>query len=466
MKRTASETTSAKVLTQPVTDADVSKVNRTYETLGLKLSDAECRLPFVVEFLGTPKAGKTSVRNMIGRLAEKHTFRVYCPNEGASTPSRRAIRQHLAAFNTLNACYALDQLLSKCIPRNQCDLLLLDRGIIDAQVWFEVLRKEEIITTQNAKSAQAFFALPPWVGLVDAFVLMTCNPRESNRRELRSQLARTGNLATSMPFLEALNSIYLSSSFFEQLHVSGKPILHVDTSSEHCDMPKTAFVVAEWLARLLDTRLVPSYLTIPRDLINFKGYLPADRAPISLWEGALDYAPKDHAETDSSRKQIVACAYIAVGDKLLRLHRTGHANRPELQGKLSLAVGGHAEPGDAKNGDDLLEVLLNCVRRELEEELVFDRAPDLRLLGFINDESVEAGRYHMAAVYRAKFSGGRVAVRPEVSDQEFGARSWASVSREQVFAASKDYDPWSQWIIESVLGGPAVSHDGQELLEI
>jgi predicted NUDIX family phosphoesterase len=114
---------------------------------------------------------------------------------------------------------------------------------------------------------------------------------------------------------------------------------------------------------------------------------------------------------------------------------------------LSVGVGGHVEQEDATGTADLQATLKNCLLRELKEELLFDGTPELKLLGFVNDESVDAGRFHMAAVYLAKFAPGRVRVRPEVSDQEFGTKSWAMVEPEKITREISSFDPWSQHII-------------------
>ena len=447
-----------------VKESELEALNGRFAAIAARLSSAERPLPFVFEFLGSPKAGKTSVRNIIGRLADKNDFRVFCPIEAASLPSRRALRENLVAYNIWTGCYAIQTMLAACLPVGQHDLVLFDRGIVDAKCWFEMLRRLHMVEEQPSESIQRFFALGEWTRFLDGLCLMTCDPAVSARRESEAHLSRTGNLATSDEFLKDLLHVYRNGFTLNTERTEEITILGIDTSSEQSTPIRTAFVVANRLAATMESKLNPHYITIATDSIRFKGFLPANPALLKEWGQIRQTTPKDDAETDPSQKQLVAYAFIEVGDEILRLHRTGPANRPELRQKLSIGVGGHAESIDDRGESRLEEILKRSLQRELREELIFDVPPEVVLVGFINDESIEAGKYHVAAVFRATFPAGRLRVRPEVSDQEFGAKSWALVPREKLFAASADFDPWSQYMIEHVLGGPKVQLDEQTLL--
>lgn len=447
-----------------VNESELEALNARFAAIAARLSSAERPLPFVFEFLGTPKAGKTSVRDMIGRLAEKNGFRVFCPIEGASLPSRRVLREDLVAYNAWTGCYALQTLLTACIPVSQHDLVLFDRGIVDAACWFEALARLNLLEAHASEIIRPFFTLGKWTRYLDGLILMTCDPAVSASRESEANLARTGNVATSDEFLNELSHVYRhggtrTSELDEEIAVVG-----IDTSAEGCGLARTALVVANYLAKTMESKLNPLYITIATESIRFRGFRPVEPALLKEWERIRRTTPRDDAETDASQKQLVAYAFIEAGDKILRLRRAGPANRPELRKKLSIGVGGHAESIDDSGESPLEEVLKQALQRELREELIFDVAPELDLVGFINDESIEAGKYHIAAVFRAVFPTGRLRVRPDVSDQEFGAKSWALVPREKLFAASGDFDPWSQYIIEHVLGGPKVQLDTQAVL--
>ena len=112
------------------------------------------------------------------------------------------------------------------------------------------------------------------------------------------------------------------------------------------------------------------------------------------------------------------------------------------------------EERDFDGHTNLKDAFRECRIRELSEALLIDEKPDIKLLGFINDESTEAGKYHLAAIHRVRISGGKVRRRHEVSDQEFGENSWALVTRETISSQATKFDGWSQYIIHEFLGGP------------
>ena len=111
---------------------------------------------------------------------------------------------------------------------------------------------------------------------------------------------------------------------------------------------------------------------------------------------------------------------------------------------------------DVREGDCLEESLRRCLMREMREELVFDGEPKIELCGFVNDETIEAGRFHVAAFHRVHFCGGKITVRPGVSDQEFGENSWALVDVDKIISEHFKYDPWSRHVIHHLFDGPPV----------
>lgn len=443
-------------------DQEISSLNERYQRIGAALRQAERRLPIVIEFIGPPKAYKSTVRDMVGRLAEKCGFRVFRPIEGASLPSQRVLRENLVAFNAWTGTYALQQLLESCLPVNQYDLVLFDRGIIDAICWFRALNELEYASDEASDAARNFFGMTDWQRLLDGIVLLICDPTTSVKREQTGHLARADKLATSDAFLAKLHEVYSDDAWLAQLAPSTLQ-LRIDTS-DGIDIRRIAIEVAERLVPLLERAANPEYAVVPRKLITFSGFVPFEQVVDSLADRVV-FLSKEKAEIDPSYKQLVAYSMVRSGDRILRLHRTGPANRPELRDKLSIGVGGHVESSDFSLADNLKDVLRVSLMRELREELIFDSEPEIGTLGWINDETIEAGHYHIAAVHEAVFEGGRVKVRPHVSDQEFGTADWGFVKRSQIFEQSKRYDAWSQQIIWRVLGGPEPESPAQELFD-
>jgi len=78
-------------------------------------------------------------------------------------------------------------------------------------------------------------------------------------------------------------------------------------------------------------------------------------------------------EQDPSIKQIIPYLMVRHGGRIFVFQRSAAGGEARLHGKYSIGVGGHINRSDVEGDVDLLEAGL---RRELEEELVVDAAPE------------------------------------------------------------------------------------------
>jgi predicted NUDIX family phosphoesterase len=83
------------------------------------------------------------------------------------------------------------------------------------------------------------------------------------------------------------------------------------------------------------------------------------------------------------------------GDRHLLTHRLRASSEKRLRKQYSLGVGGHINPGDLEGGDPILDGL----RREWQEEVVYEGRFDARLLGLLNEESSPVSRVHLGVVF-------------------------------------------------------------------
>jgi hypothetical protein len=108
------------------------------------------RQPVVIEFAGSPKAGKTSTIGQIQTFLKRCKFRVQVVVEPASVCPIRD-KQH-PNFNVWTACTTLAQILERTqTPSRPEDphILILDRGLFDAVSWLAVMRRLERLHEQD-----------------------------------------------------------------------------------------------------------------------------------------------------------------------------------------------------------------------------------------------------------------------------------------------------------------------------
>lgn len=151
------------------------------------------------------------------------------------------------------------------------------------------------------------------------------------------------------------------------------------------------------------------------------------------------------AESNPYWKQVIPYVVVRRGESILLLERKGRQGEARLHGKLSVGVGGHINPIDGPvtgSGD----VLLQGLRRELDEEL-FVRGPlEVRAAGFLNDDSTEVGAVHYGLVAVADAARAEVSIREtEMMDGRFVGR------REllELHASQRDrFETWSSLLLD------------------
>lgn len=114
------------------------------------------------------------------------------------------------------------------------------------------------------------------------------------------------------------------------------------------------------------------------------------------------------AERDSSLKQIIPYTMVVHGTEAYLLRRLDSGGEERLHGKRSIGVGGHINPVDQVEHDEVLEA--GC-RRELDEEVAIESPFTLQTVGVINDESQDVGSVHFGLVNVAHVETTDVAIR-------------------------------------------------------
>jgi len=151
--------------------------------------------------------------------------------------------------------------------------------------------------------------------------------------------------------------------------------------------------------------------------------------------------PRSAAEEDPTLKQIIPYGVVTFEGRIFLFRRTERGGEARLHGKFSIGVGGHV----TQEGVSRDRIVEGGLRRELEEELVFDQPYRFEPLGLINDDTVPVGRVHLGIVYLVAAQSDGVRVREEetmvggfVSVQDLtprlgGMESWSRIVAESVF---------------------------------
>jgi predicted NUDIX family phosphoesterase len=131
------------------------------------------------------------------------------------------------------------------------------------------------------------------------------------------------------------------------------------------------------------------------------------------------------------------------GDRYFLTHRLRASSEKRLRKQYSLGIGGHINPGDLRSGDPILDGL----KREWEEEVVYDGRFDAQLLGLLNDESAPVSKVHLGIVFlvdgdtpniairETKKLGGELLTLDEMRRLYLQMESWSQIVYDRLVAA-------------------------------
>ncbi len=115
----------------------------------------------------------------------------------------------------------------------------------------------------------------------------------------------------------------------------------------------------------------------------------------SIIRERYSFKPRAEVENDPAFQQIIPYVVFRHRDLYLLTHRLRASSERRLRKQYSLGVGGHINPGDLEAGDPILDGL----KREWQEEVVYDGRFEATLLGFLNEDSSPVSKVHLGVVF-------------------------------------------------------------------
>lgn len=176
------------------------------EVLMLKQEHRQKR-PIVIEFSGSPKAGKTSCINSLELFLKRNGFSVNIVQERASVCP--VSDKQSPMFNLWTACMSLAGLIGTLEnKKNQVDVLILDRGIFDALCWFQWLVNNKKMEKEQKEIIENFLLMEELVKCVDIVFAFCVSPQISIEREYATLLTdKLGSIMNEKVLGEYLESV-------------------------------------------------------------------------------------------------------------------------------------------------------------------------------------------------------------------------------------------------------------------
>ncbi|HET9849014.1 MAG TPA: hypothetical protein VFR68_10715 [Candidatus Dormibacteraeota bacterium] len=185
-------------------------------------------------------------------------------------------------------------------------------------------------------------------------------------------------------------------------------------------------------------------LVVPRDVLfggqEWRGFRDRDLEELlSRIRTSYRFRPRRDVEEDPSEPQIIPYVVFRHEDRYFLTHRLRRSSERRLRHLYSLGVGGHINPEDLAGSADPIEAGL---RREWEEEVVYQGRFSTRLLGAINDQTTPVGRVHVGLIFLVEGD------RPDISIREVDKLAGALFELDAMRSYYLDMESWSQLIFD------------------
>ncbi len=158
------------------------------------------------------------------------------------------------------------------------------------------------------------------------------------------------------------------------------------------------------------------------------------------------FRKRNDVENNPGYKQIIPYAVITSDNYYYLLKRTSKQSEKRLHNKVHLGLGGHMNPNNEILHNE--KYLLNELYRELDEEIIVSDNCSIitkKLIGFINDDTIEVGKFHIGVLYIFKLSNRDVKIR------ELDKMTAKWVSKNELFKHKSEMETWSEIVYNEVV---------------
>jgi predicted NUDIX family phosphoesterase len=362
--------------------------------------------PFIIEFAGTPKSGKSTSVEAIRHFFTRQGFKVHVLVERASV-CPIPMKGHLF-FNTWCASTMLAELLANI--ETAADMIIVDRGLFDALVWLTLQQQRGELTASEAKIIEAFLLLPRWRNLVDLPVVMSVSAEEAITRENN---ARVTTKPGSIMNPEVLNAITASVRVaIERYRSQFRGIVEYETSG-HNIRESNAHLISSILDQL-KSFADPEILVVPRKILStlplIEGGQFSPGARDALARCISDhgrFSRRSEAELDDNLIQIVACGILIRDSRVFVFERKERDPKYKLYGKSTIWQGCHVP----RAGDKLTkELIRDALLDRITQSLFLSRAFPLEELGYCWEKDDPNDSQHFGIMFRVEVDNENTAV--------------------------------------------------------
>jgi thymidylate kinase len=180
---------------------------------------------FVVEFAGTPRAGKTSAMLALQKLLEARHHQVKIIEEHASIYQSR---RH-PYFNIWTATKTTSVMLEAM--QSTADVVLIDRGLFDALCWMDWYHRSGHLSRPEHRVIVEFLCVRPLRQMIHLALVMTVEPAVALQREREAHSAGVARGPRTIMNAKTLCNLNRSIAATVDRHRAEFALLELDTTA-------------------------------------------------------------------------------------------------------------------------------------------------------------------------------------------------------------------------------------------
>ncbi len=174
---------------------------------------------------------------------------------------------------------------------------------------------------------------------------------------------------------------------------------------------------------------------------GLNGMIETDRkALVDTIINEYEFLPRQEAEENPNFKQIIPYVVLRQGNKIFTTRRLNKGGEARLHGKVSIGIGGHINPVDETEKQ---QVLMRGLERELREEVSIEKLGELIPVGVINNDSNEVGSVHLGLCFTMEVQG-----EVKVRETEKLEGLWLTV--DELMKYWDNMEEWTQIAISAI----------------
>jgi len=155
------------------------------------------------------------------------------------------------------------------------------------------------------------------------------------------------------------------------------------------------------------------------------------------------FKSRAEVENDPGYQQIIPYVVFRHDGRYFLTHRLRASSEKRLRKQYSLGIGGHINPGDLEAGDPILDGL----RREWGEEVIYDGKFEAQLIGLLNDDSSPVSKVHLGVVFLVDGDS------PNISIRETDKLAGELLTLDEMRIYYLGMESWSQMVYDRLAGG-------------